>query len=371
MHKFKKLILKIVAGVATILIVLHDFSKPVFARMGSTGGGSSSGGGGSISSGGSVGSSFDSGSNSTDDSAVRLTHLGVFDYNANGFNFTLLLLNIIIALAFGVIAFFVLRARHSFDTKKTLLLASVFCAIIMFLMPVVSIICLIGMTVGSDDDSDDDTAELNQFRYSLIDDVPKTFDNLYNLLLTQNMPIAFFERILDKFEIKLDSVKLIDNDQLIEIYKQAEYTYGHVIREFITGNKNTKMLKQYLANPFYNTMLKEIQLKAEQQTMDDVVVNKAVISKSVKINNLVIAKVDAIGSDSENQVNSNFDSSFKQEKWTDYVIYKQFGQSYKIVNIVYGEHFHLNGEDFNNQTGLSDSGYTENDLRDHEHDMFK
>ena len=129
MHKFKKLILKIVAGVATILIVLHDFSKPVFARMGSTGGGSSSGGGVSISSGGSVGSSFDSGSNGTDDSAVRLTHLGVFDYNANGFNFTLLLLNIIIALAFGVIAFFVLRARHSFDTKKTLLSASVFCAI--------------------------------------------------------------------------------------------------------------------------------------------------------------------------------------------------------------------------------------------------
>ena len=41
---------------------------------------------------------------------------------------------------------------------------------------------------------------------------------------------------------------------------------------------------------------------------------------------------------------------------------KQGSVQWRIYNIVYGAHFHLNGEDFNHQQSLDISGYTEEHL---------
>lgn len=42
---------------------------------------------------------------------------------------------------------------------------------------------------------------------------------------------------------------------------------------------------------------------------------------------------------------------------------RNFGKNkhgqYKIINLIYGEHFHLNGKDFNHQAGLSKYKYKE------------
>ena len=61
-----------------------------------------------------------------------------------------------------------------------------------------------------------------------------------------------------------------------------------------------------------------------------------------------------------------------RKTWTDYVIFaKNKANEWKIDNLCYGEHFHLAGEDFNQQATLAGTpdkhgwyktGYTENDI---------
>lgn len=62
------------------------------------------------------------------------------------------------------------------------------------------------------------------------------------------------------------------------------------------------------------------------------------------------------GQDKEVQFNKDFSDSFTRTEWSDYVLFgKTPTGQIKIVNLIYGEHFHLNGVDFNHQQGISGS----------------
>lgn len=189
-------------------------------------------------------------------------------------------------------------------------------------------------------------------------------------LLAQNMTIAHFEHLLGRLHLYMDLTDPEkDYSSYIGAYADVEYLYGQLIRQYITGNHDTSSLRRYLGGKFYNNMVREIRLKARHQTADDVIVSHAAVREICYYDNYIILKIEAYGIDNEYQINAGFKSSFKQEHWADYVI---FDDSFKIVNIVYGEHFHLNGIDFNHQEGLIvTTGYTEEDLRKEENDLFK
>lgn len=344
-------------GLGIFINSLFDFSKPafVFARMGSTGGGfsssgGSSGGGGFSSSGG--GSSFSSSSNydGSDDVSYLLASL----YSNGHIHWAMLGFNTLIAIFLTALIWSILCKYAKPKNRKFTIALLVMIFGLSVLFPMIIGLCAFALLKMENDDADvphrnNSGSEING----------KT-------LLTMNLTIAQFKAILKRDNIQLTDEQPENEADLLITYKRAEYLYGSLIRQYITGNRDTKALEQYISGEFYDAMVDEIKLKASQQTIDDVVVSKAKILKYGKYHNLQIVKIEAIGSDNETQANANFDSSFKQEKWVDYVIYKNG----KIANIIYGEHFHINGQDINHQKGLGGK-YEENDLRDDEHDMFK
>ena len=75
-------------------------------------------------------------------------------------------------------------------------------------------------------------------------------------------------------------------------------------------------------------------------------------------------QIIAYGHDDEVAYTDNFDDSFKREKWSDYVIFRRMHDgNWKIANIIYGEHFHLDGQDLNYQKGLIDAPYAEHNFQ--------
>lgn len=345
------------AGLGIFINSLFDFSKPVFARMGSTGGGFSSSSGGSSGGGGfsssSGGSSFSSSSNydGSDDVSYLLASL----YSNGHIHWAMLGFNTLIAIFLTALIWSILCKYAKPQNRKftIALLVMIFGLSVLFPM----IIGLCAFALLKMENEGDATVPHRNNSGSEING--KT-------LLTMNLTIAQFKAILKRDNIQLTDEQPENEADLLIAYQRAEYLYGSLIRQYITGNHDTRSLRKYTCESFYEAMVDEIKLKASQQTIDDVVVNKAKILKYGKYRNLQIAKIEAIGSDNETQANANFDSSFKQEKWIDYVIYKNG----KIANIVYGEHFHINGQDINHQKGLGGK-YEENDLRDDEHDLFK
>ena len=66
----------------------------------------------------------------------------------------------------------------------------------------------------------------------------------------------------------------------------------------------------------------EIIAKASNGIIDDVLVNHGKVVSAQKISpDLIIAKVQVSGIDSEVNVLSDFNSSFKRQQWTDYVVF--------------------------------------------------
>lgn len=196
--------------------------------------------------------------------------------------------------------------------------------------------------------------------------VVDTSDYVEETILTPNLSLHTFKQILKQDNITLSTNFEINSDFLVDRYSKLQYLYSQILRQYLTGNHDTSSLMEYVTSDFYDTIVNEIKLKVKNQTIDDVIVNKAEILEVGRFNNYIIAKIECVGQDNEAQANANFDSSFKQAKWIDYVVF----DDYKIANIIYGEHFHVNGKDYNHQQGLN-GAFEEHDLRDDEHDMFK
>ncbi|WP_289564228.1 hypothetical protein [Limosilactobacillus vaginalis] len=182
------------------------------------------------------------------------------------------------------------------------------------------------------------------------------------------MKIKDFKQGLKRAKIRLEN-DAVDNQlaqSLVETYAWAQFVYGQSIRRCFADSSNyLDQLKSQLGRFSLSTMHDEIIAKASNGIIDDVLVNHGKVVSAQKISpDLIIAKVQVSGIDSEVNVLSDFNSSFKRQQWTDYVVFgrKQGSAQWKIYNIVYGAHFHLNGEDFNHQQSLDISGYTEEHL---------
>lgn len=190
-------------------------------------------------------------------------------------------------------------------------------------------------------------------------------NGLASWMLIPNMKIKDFKQGLKRAKIRLENDAVDDQlaQILVETYAWAQFIYGQSIRRCFADSSNyLDQLKSQLGRVFLSTMHDEIIAKASNGIIDDVLVSHGRVVSAQKISpDLIIAKVQVSGIDSEVNVISDFNSSFKRQQWTDYVVFgrKQGSVQWRIYNIVYGAHFHLNGEDFNHQQSLDISGYTE------------
>ena len=193
-------------------------------------------------------------------------------------------------------------------------------------------------------------------------------NGLASWMLIPNMKIKDFKQGLKRAKIRLENDAVDDQlaQILVETYAWAQFVYGQSIRRCFADSSNyLDQLKSQLGRVFLSTMHDEIIAKASNGIIDDVLVSHGRVVSAQKISpDLIIAKVQVSGMDSEVNVISDFNSSFKRQQWTDYVVFgrKQGSVQWRIYNIVYGAHFHLNGEDFNHQQSLDISGYTEEHL---------
>ena len=205
-------------------------------------------------------------------------------------------------------------------------------------------------------------------------------DQMYSF--SQNMDISQFQDRLAKEgqQVWPKSMLKVPDDLLNtfgQIYASAQFAYGAEIRKAIAGNQIDKqLLAKYMYPRFLANMCNEIKANASKNSADDIVVSFTHISEVWQLtkdndNSFYVVKITAYGTDNEYNT-QNLESTFKRQTWTDYVIFaKNKANEWKIDNLCYGEHFHLAGEDFNQQATLAGTpdkhgwyktGYTENDI---------
>ena len=198
----------------------------------------------------------------------------------------------------------------------------------------------------------------------------------------QNLDLAQFQARLAKESQPIwpKSMAKVPDDLLNtfgQIYASAQFAYGAEIRKAIAGNQIDKqLLAKYMYPRFLANMDREIKADADKNSADDIVVSFTHISEVWQLtkdtnDSFYIVKITAYGTNNEYNTQS-LGSTFKRQTWTDYVIFaKNKANEWKIDNLCYGEHFHLAGEDFNQQTTLAGTpdkhgwyktGYTENDI---------
>lgn len=277
-----------------------NFSQPAFASMGSTGGGHSTGG----SSGG--GTNYTS-SDSSDDS--NNSSIGGI---VGGFAILVLIFfsSYIIAALFDFI--FKVRLRFEYDSNYL---------------------------------------------------IKNSGDNNYKLFYP-NQGFDKYQKLLHRLHIKFTNPDPKDDFTAYkEVYIQAQFLYSQLLREkYVNSKYQVKSLKQYLDRNYYKAMVKEIELKRNAGTVDETVIDSVIFEEVAHLDkSLLLAKLTVLGKDKEIQFNQDFDASFSRNKWTDYVLFGlEDNRNPKIINLVYGEHFHLNGEDFNDYQ--SGNEYTENKI---------
>lgn len=140
--------------------------------------------------------------------------------------------------------------------------------------------------------------------------------------------------------------------EALDVYSQAQYLYSQLLEKRYTNhNYPLNDLKKYLDDRFYQTMVKEIKLKIKHGEVDDTIVSQADVAWYAELDNhLFVTLINCKGQDKEVQFNHNFENSFSRTQWSDYVIFgKTKTGKIKIINLIYGEHFHLNGIDYNSQ----------------------
>lgn len=176
-------------------------------------------------------------------------------------------------------------------------------------------------------------------------------------LFKQNQTIQEFKENLYHNGFKL---KPADSShqypEALAAYEKAQYLYSQLLEErYANPAYSSKKLAQYLGRSFYSNMVKEINRKIKQGEVDDTVVSQADVAWYCELDNqLFVALINCKGQDKEVQFNQDFSDSFTRTEWSDYVLFgKTPTGQIKIVNLIYGEHFHLNGVDFNHQQGIS------------------
>lgn len=218
------------AGLGIFINSLFDFSKPVFARMGSTGGGFSSSGGGSSGGGGfsssSGGTSFSSSSSydGSDDVSYLLASL----YSNGHIHWAMLGFNTLIAIFLTALIWSILCKYAKPQNRKFTIALLVMIFGLSVLFPMIIGLCAFALLKMENDDADvphrnNSGSEING----------KT-------LLTMNLTIAQFKAILKRDNIQLTDEQPENEADLLIAYQRAEYLYGSLIRQYITGNHDTR-----------------------------------------------------------------------------------------------------------------------------------
>lgn len=173
-------------------------------------------------------------------------------------------------------------------------------------------------------------------------------------LLTPNLTLDEFNTLVTDDDWGASG----DFQNQVELYATSQYDYSQAIRDRLADKKLQKNLYQDLGLKFYYTMLDEINLKVEQKIVDDVIVSNVKVLEAAQVDGYTVLHLAVTGQDREVAYGHDFDKSYEQDQWEDYVVYKDD----KIMNIIYGGHFHLNGQDFNDQETLGDYDFEENDF---------
>lgn len=282
---------------AVSFISQTQISQPTFASMGSTGGGSSSGGSSSS------GSSSFLPSSSDEDYSSTASWNGEFSW------FDLLFVGII---AWAILVHGLLFRLHLlFKFKSGFLFKNFF--------------------------------SNNLFK------VNQTFRDFQNNLMNNKLYVTKVQK-QDKYH------------DYTEVYAKAQYLYSQVLRErYVDHHYSLKELRTYLDSRYYRAMKKEIKLKVRQGTVDETIVSNINVQAVCQLDDhLTVLKLSVTGQDKEVQFNKGFEDSFTRSKWSDYVIFGKTSQGdIKIINLIYGEHFHLNGQDFNHEKNQGGSSYEE------------
>lgn len=176
-------------------------------------------------------------------------------------------------------------------------------------------------------------------------------------LFKQNQTISEFKKNLSDSGFRLHPADLAHtHPEALDVYSQAQYLYSQLLEKRYTNcSYPLSDLKKYLDDGFYKTMVKEIKLKIRQGEVDDTIVSQADVAWYTTLDDcLFVTLINCKGQDKEVQFNRNFENSFSRTQWSDYVIFgKTKTGKIKIINLIYGEHFHLNGTDYNKESEIS------------------
>lgn len=326
----KNFVKAILVSLSLVLFRLATSADTVFAGMGSTGGG---GGGGS--GGGGAGSSGH---------GTSIEHLTPYAYMpftlGNVFN------GLFITFAFTSLYMSILHI----DRRNRLDVFGIFIIVflIAWLVPHGGLILFLGMFV---------CMFLQQAN------MPVSYDSFAKKdFLTPNITLHDFQHWMLTEHLSFDEQGAVDKQRMVKRYIDAQMLYSDLIRENMKHWVSTKRLHQYLGSSYYQAMYKEIDLKVHSHTYDDIKIDHVKIGGWMIYHDYKIAQLYVYGKDMERQADYDNRISFERNNWIDYVVYDG---NYKIINIIYGDHFHLDGKDFNTEENTAEHT-VERDFDKHE-----
>lgn len=167
--------------------------------------------------------------------------------------------------------------------------------------------------------------------------------------IPQNMTVKEFAVRFPKLQTSSESLPVNLVEQFGELYAKAQFTYSEQLRRYLAGNSiDRKSLGRYFFPVLQLYVIDEIKRKAVVQSLDDTVVSHTKIMHAERFggdDKIWIVELSVVGFDNEYTVNRGFSSTFKRVRWTDKVIFAQdVNGEWRMVNLCYGGHFHLNGK---------------------------
>ena len=300
-------------------------ANTVFASMGSSGGG----GGGSAGGGGSTGGGTHGGGNG----AYYSVDLGPISYHPFSF------INGVFAMVFSLMfTQLVVNALKLKDNEENHYFRKVF--IILFVVdwfvPFLGVLIIFGASICGA------TVKRN---VPIPDVDPSVKYNDPQLFLTPNITYHDLQHWMLVNKLSFDEQGNINEQTMINNYVNAQDLYEDLLKQSLNRPfVNKRPLLKYLGFTYYRAMCEEIRLKKRKHTYDEIRIEHIKLGSWMIHHGYRVAQLYVYGKDKERQANHNDRVSFERDNWIDCVVYDE---NYRIVNIIYGDHFHLDGTDFN------------------------
>lgn len=324
MKKFFKALLTTLSLFVFTLIIN---ANTAFASMGSSGGG----GGGSAGGGGSTGGGAHGGGGGN--GAYYSVNLGPVSYHP--FSFINGVFAIVFSLMFTQLVVNALKLKDD-DEHHYFLKVFMILFVVDWFVPFLGVLFLIGASIyGS-------TVKRN-VPITNVDNT--TYYSNPRLFLEPNITYHDLQHWMLVSNLSFDEQGNINEQTMIDNYVNAQDLYEDLLKQSLNHPfVNKRPLLKYLGFTYYRAMCKEICLKKRKHTYDDIRIEHIKLGSWMIHHGYCVAQLYVYGKDKEHQANYNDRVSFERDNWIDCVVYDK---NYKIVNIIYGDHFHLDGTDFN------------------------